>query len=186
MAEDMEFPKLVTRVGEDEIEVKGMEGAAKIRIVDDWAEVEGGVGVRCRTWVVDGLDFKADGADILMTPETETGRAWTPVQLVKAAEVVADIPEDRDVVCVVRNKDGEVHTVDFSKKTDEETTQMVWEEGSVICWITTGEKPVRITEMESPPFSEEMFLNIAEGAEEFEGIDLGDYWKEVRRWRGIG
>jgi len=185
MTEKMEFPKLVTRVG-DEIKVKGMEGMAKIKIVDDWAPVEGGVGVRCRTWVVDGLDFKADGADILMTPGGETKRAWTPVQMVKVAEVVVEIPEDRDVVCVVRNKNGEVYTVDFSKKTDEETTQMVWEEGSVICWITTGENPVRITDMESPPFSEGMFLNIAEGAEEFMGIDLGDYWKEVRKQRGVG
>jgi len=183
MENNLEFPKLVSRVGENKIKVEGVSGEAEIRIVDDWTAVPGGVGVTCRTWVVEGLDYKADGADILMTPDSETGKSWTPVQMVNSAEVVVDIPEDKAVCCVVRDKEGKVYTVDFSEKNDEEMTQMVWEKGNFICWISKGENPVRITEMESPPFEEGMFLNVPEGAEEFEGVDLKEYWAEVRRQR---
>ena len=172
MNENLIFPKIVTRGNPDKTEVSigGLTG--QVEYTSGWGNVEGGKGVTCRTWKVAGSDDSnlADGADI----KIEAG-GYTPVQLVKSARVVVDAPESGDVYCIVMapgNTEAKVIPFDSSNK-----SQMVWEQGTIICWI--AKKETRLTEFESPSFNAEMFTNIPDGQIEFEERDLSKLCEKV-------
>lgn len=173
MGESPKHPKIIHRTSEasSTLIIGGMEG--KVKYTSNWEKVDGGKGVSCRTWKIEDVDADFDGADIKILKG-----GHTPVQLVKAANVVVDAPETGKAFCAVMDTDSKIYVNYFDGKNKE---QMVWSEGMVISWI--AETDVRLTEFESPSFSDEMFENISEDNHEVNGLPLEEYLQTVELLR---
>lgn len=173
MGENPKYPKIIERPDPDNTELLLGEMKGKIKYTSDWESVEGGKGVSCRTWVIEGVDSDVDGADIEIL---EGG--YTPIQLVKAANVVVDAPEEGKAFSVVMDTDSKIYVNHFD---GQEKNQMVWSEGMVITWI--AETDVRLSEFESPSFSDGMFENITEDTSRVNNLPMDKYLQTVKELR---
>jgi hypothetical protein len=172
MGENPKFPKVINRDRQGTaLEVFGVKG--NVKYTGEWQLVEGGKGVDCRTWEVEGINAKVDGADIRIK-----AGGYTPIQRVNSVDVVIDTPESGKALCVVMDTDGQIYINHFD---DEVKGQMEYTEGMYICWI--AETEVELTEFESPSFSEEMFTNIDENTIEPGDIALQKYVALVQSLR---
>lgn len=174
MGENPKYPKVISRGSPDDSSLMIGETGSEVEYTSGWEGVEGGRGVKCRTWKIKNLEADVDGADIVI----EAG-GFTPVQLVKVAEVVVDAPEEGKAYCCVMDTDGTIYVNYFD---GEEKSQMVWSKGMVIFWI--AETEVRLTEFESPSFNPEMFATVPEDATEYQGIPMTEYLEVVRDLKG--
>lgn len=172
MGENPIYPKIIDRPDSDNTDLSLGEMKGKVKYTSDWENVDGGKGVSCRTWVIENVDSDVDGADILIL---EGG--YTPIQLVKAANVVVDAPEEGKAFSVVMDRDSTIYVNYFDGKEN----QMVWSEGMIITWI--AETDVRLTEFESPSFSDDMFENIAEETPRVNDLPMDKYLQTVRELR---
>lgn len=174
MSENPKYPKVIGRDNLDDSSLVIGETRSEVEYTSGWEKVEGGRGVKCRTWRIKDLEADVDGADIVM----EAG-GFTPVQLVQVAEVVVDAPEKGRAYCCVMDTDGTIYVNYFD---DEEKSQMVWSKGMIIFWI--AETEVRLTEFESPSFSPEMFATVPEEVAEFQGLPMTEYLRVVKDLKG--
>lgn len=167
MGENPKYPKIIVRT-DTKLRIDGLTG--EVEYTSNWDNVEGGKGVKCRTWRIKNGEANVDGADIII----EAG-GYTPIQKVKSAEVVVDAPETGECWCVIMDTDGEIYVNYFD---DTEKGQMVYSEGMIVCWI--GKTEVKLTEFESPSFNDGMFENLDEEILENGDDKMPEYLRTVR------
>lgn len=175
MPENPISPKLIEREDKDTrvVSFDGSKGKVEYH-TGKWDPVAGGRGVTCRTWRLEGGDDGADGADIII----ENG--WTPIQRVKAANVVVDAPEEGEGSCCVMDLEGKIHVTPFDSKNK---GQMVWSEGMIITWVSKTR--LRFTEFEAPSYSDGMFENIPDDSVEFQSLPMAKYLRKVTELRAL-
>lgn len=175
MSENPIFRRNIHRpsLDSDQLTVYGVNGT--IQLTSGWEIVAEGKGVKYQSWKINGLSpsTEVDGADIII----EAG-GYTPIQLVKTAEIVIDAPENSRCFSVVMDTDGQIYVNGPDELKDR---QIVYSQGMIITLI--AETETRVTEFESPAFNPDMFETVPEDNDQFQGRSMTKYLRIVRQIR---